>query len=166
MDLKDALNTLEKDAKFISWRKKHKDDYFSYAFRTFMDGNDDEWQLGYYNKQNDSLTTFVLNGKITIREGEEVFKKPDMDILEIKLDDFKMTLDEIMKKANSHIKSKYPNEKSIKIIAVLQNLSDLGLVWNMTFITETFNVLNMKINASNGKILQEKLEPIISFKTN
>jgi len=52
----------------------------------------------------------------------------------------------------------------VKIIAILQNLENLGNVWNLTFVIAAFNTLNMKINAENGKIVEHKLSSILSFK--
>tara|TARA_Y100000310_G_scaffold201813_2_gene201888 strand:- start:36 stop:539 length:504 start_codon:yes stop_codon:yes gene_type:complete len=167
MNLKDALKFLENNPKFKEWKKLNQDDYFSYAFKTLMDEKDEDWQLGFYNKNNDSLTTFTLEGEnVFIREGEEVFKKEESTVLPINLDDFKITTEQVIKQAKEFKEKKYPNQKTMKIMAILQNLSDLGLIWNITFITENLNILNMKINAKDGKIISEKLDPIISFKQN
>ncbi|MBI2652931.1 hypothetical protein HYX00_05695, partial [Candidatus Woesearchaeota archaeon] len=45
-----------------------------------------------------------------------------------------------------------------------QNMAALGNIWNITYITEAFNTLNMKIDASNGKVLEHNLSSIFSFK--
>ncbi len=167
MNLKEALKFLEENEKFKEWKKLNPDDYFSYAFKTLMDNKDEDWQLGFYNKQDDSLTTFTIEGEsVFIREDEEVFKKEESSVIPINMEDFKINTEEVIKQANEFKEKKYPNQKTLKIMAILQNLSDLGLVWNITFITENLNILNMKINAIDGKILSDKLDPIINFKQN
>ena len=167
MDLKEAINFLENNSKFKEWIKFHKDDYLSYAFKTFMDENEKQWQLGYYSKTDDTLTTFTIDGEnVFIREGEEVFKKEETAVKSLNLDELNMTIEKTMDIANKHKDEKYSHETVIKIMAIIQNLPDLGQIWNLTFITQSFNVLNIKIDANDGKILQEKLESIISFKQN
>ncbi|HLD42296.1 MAG TPA: hypothetical protein VJB06_04615, partial [archaeon] len=59
-------------------------------------------------------------------------------------------------------KKNYPSENSIKTIIVLQNLS-IGQVWNLTYLTSAFSTLNIKIDASNGKILKHTLVPLFRF---
>ena len=165
MDIKQAFEHLEGNKIFRNWRKSNKSDYFSYAFKILMENRDDDWQIGFYNKKKDKITTFILeNSGVSIRKDEEVFKKDETKVMEVELNNVKLNFYETMEKANSFKKEKYPKEASIKIIAILQNTEKFGTVWNITFITESFNILNIKIAASNGKILEEKLEPIISFK--
>lgn len=164
MDVTEVLQNLEQSTSFKNWRKSNKLDYFVHAFKLLMDGTDDEWQLGFYNREKDTITTFVTDGiKVALREDEEVFKKDKNSILEVKMDNVNVLFEKIMATAGHYQWKKYPKESSIKKIAILQNIKRYGIVWNITFITQTFNALNMKINASTGKIIEEKLAPIISF---
>src|SRR3989344_2458059 len=52
----------------------------------------------------------------------------------------------------------------IKTIAILQNIKELGNIWNITYVTEAFNTLNMRIDASTGKVLEHKLSSVFSFR--
>ena len=52
----------------------------------------------------------------------------------------------------------------IKTIAILQNIKPHGNIWNLTYITQAFNTLNMKIDASTGKILDHNHSSIFSFR--
>ncbi|MBL7054208.1 hypothetical protein ISS05_00455 [Candidatus Woesearchaeota archaeon] len=162
MEIKETLSRLEASPEFKGWREKNKDDYFSYAFCKLDVGN--EWQVGYYNKKNDQITTFVVNEKIEIMPLEEIFKKPDMKVNKVDLDKVKLTFAEIVDKASEFQKEKYSKEVIDKVIAILQNLEELGNVWNMTFITKAFKTLNVKIDAENGKVLEHKLSSIFDFR--
>jgi len=95
---------------------------------------------------------------------EEVFKKPDMKVNEINTAKLKLPFDKIINKAESFKKKKYPKEIDDKIIAILQNLEPFGDIWNLTYITKTFNTLNIKVDAENGRILQHKLSSIFDFR--
>ena len=165
MDLKPALKRLEENSNFKSWKRKHKDTYFSYAFKIPQEMSSDDWQIGFYDKKKDKITTFVIaQDNIKIRPEEEVFKKEETNVNEIKLDKIKLTFDNVIAKANEFQKKNFPKDKSIKKIVILQNIPNFGNIWNITYITESFNTLNMKIDASTGKVLDHKLSSILSFR--
>lgn len=165
MDIKPALKKLEEDSDFRKWQKKHKDTYFSYAFKIPQEMGSDDWQIGFYDKKKDKITTFVLVGdNIKIRPEEEIFKKEDMKVNEIQLGKVKQTFDNAIAKANEFQEKNYPKDRSIKTIAILQHIPELGNIWNITYVTEAFNTLNMKIDASTGKIIKHNLSSVFSFR--
>ena len=165
MDLKPALAKLEQTQDFKQWRKKNKKDYLSYGFKIFQEMGSDDWQLGFYNKKRDKITTFVLAGdNIKIRPEEEIFKKESMKVNEIELKKVRMTFDDALSAADKFQQKNFPKDKSIKTIAILQNAEKFGNMWNITYITEAFNTLNMKIDASSGKILEHSISSVFSFK--
>jgi hypothetical protein len=126
---------------------------------------EDEWQLGFYNKKNDKIVTFVVkDSNIERKPEEDVFKKEDMKVNEVLLSKIKITFDSALSKANEFQEKNFPKDKSVKTIAILQNLPELGNIWNITYVTETFNTLNMKIDAATGKVLENNLSSIFSFR--
>lgn len=165
MDLKPAFKKLEGSLDFKKWHQQNKSTYLSYAFKIPQEMGSNDWQLGFYNKKKDKITTFVIEGSdIRIRHEEEIFKKEETKVNEIHLDKVKLTFDDVVAKANKFQEKNFPKDRSIKTIAILQNLSDFGDIWNITYITEAFNMLNMKIDASTGKILQHNLSSVFSFR--
>ena len=165
MDLKPALKKVQESPDFKKWRQKNKSTYLSYAFKIPQEMGLNDWQLGFYNKKNDKITTFIIIGdNIKIKPEEEIFKKEGTKVNEIQLERVKLTFDNAIEKADKFQQKNYPKDKSMKTIAILQNISEFGNVWNITYITEAFNTLNMKIDASNGKILEHNLSSIFSFR--
>ena len=164
MDLKPALNKLEESKDYKDWHKKNKITSFSYAFRIPQE-MPDEWQLGFYDKKKDRITTFVVNGSsISIRAEEEIFKKDETKISGIEMGKVKIAFDDAIGKAGEFQSKNYPKDKSVKTIAILQNIPSYGNIWNITYITESFNTLNMKIDASSGKVLEHNSSSVFSFK--
>lgn len=164
MELKPALKKLEQSEEFRKWRIKHKDTYFSYAFRIEQD-MPGEWQLGFYDRKKDKITTFVMKDEdISIRGEEDVFKKDDMKVNKVDIIRIKITFENAISKANEFQQRNFPKDKSIKTIAILQNIRQLGNIWNITYITEAFNTLNMKIDASSGKVLEHSVSSVFSFR--
>lgn len=165
MELKPALKKLEESSDFKKWHNENKSTYFSYAFKIPREMGSNDWQLGFYNKKKDKITTFVITeDSISIRAEEEIFKKEEMKVNEIQVSKLKLTFEGALAKAYEFQQKNFPKDKSIKTIAILQNITELGNIWNITYITEAFNTLNMKIDASNGKIVEHNLSSVFNFR--
>ncbi len=165
MDLKPAVEKLEKSSEFNKWKQKNKNTYLSYAFKIPQEMGSNDWQLGFYNKKKDRIITFIIAGDgIKTRPEEEIFKKEGTEVNEIQLEKVKLTFDKAIGKADEFQQKNFPKDKSIKTIAILQNISKLGNVWNITYVTEAFNTLNMKIDASSGKVLEHNISSVFSFR--
>lgn len=164
MELIPALKKLEDSTAFKKWHNKNRSTYFSYAFKIPQE-MPNQWQLGFYNKKKDKITTFVIEeDSIGIRPEEEVFKKEGTNVNKIQIVDVRLTFDNAIAKADEFQKKTFPKDRSAKTIVILQNTSELGNIWNITYVTEAFNTLNMKINASTGEIIEHKLSPVLSFR--
>ena len=165
MDIKPALEKLEDNKDFKKWQHKSKGTYFSYAFKIPQEMQEDEWQFGFYNPKNDKITTFVIaGGSVNVRHEEDVFKREETKINKVEIEKVKLPFDSVMQKASEFQQKNFPKDRSIKTIAILQNLAELGNIWNITYVTEAFNTLNIKIDALNGKILEHNLSSIFSFR--
>ena len=165
MDLKPSLKKLEESNEYRKWRQKNKNTYLSYAFKIPQEMKSEEWQFGFYDKKKDKITTFVISrDNIKARPEEDIFKKEEMKIEGIQLDKVKLTFDNAVAKANEFQQKNFPKDKSVKTIAILQNMPKFGNVWNITYVTEAFNTLNMKIDAATGKVLEHNLSSIFSFR--
>jgi len=164
MELKSALAELKASSEFKEWFKNNDKTYFSYAFAMIEDNAQSDWQIGYYDKNKDKITTFIIKEKeIIINPEEDIFKKGDMEVKKIDADKIKLELKNILSEAEKFQKGKYPKEIVIKKIIILQNLENLENVWNITFFTQSFNTLNIKIRADDGKIVEDTLTPLFEL---
>ena len=78
MELKQALAKLNKNQEYTDLVKKNKGIYFSYALITIENNKTTPWQIGFYNKSTDKMTTFIIGkDKISIHKEEEIFKFMD-----------------------------------------------------------------------------------------
>ncbi|MFH1827988.1 MAG: hypothetical protein ABH824_01865 [Nanoarchaeota archaeon] len=164
MKVLQTIKKIEGNKKFKEWMNKYPGSYLSYAFCIIEGKTVGEWQIGYYNKETDKITTFMINEELTICPEEEVFKKNDMKVRRINLNKIKINLDDILIKVDELAKKKYTQEMITKKIVILQNLDEMGNIWNITNITKSFNTLNIKVNTENGKILSHDLTSIFSFR--
>lgn len=163
MEIIKVLERLEEDKEFKEWKKEKKDSFLAHIFKLLDDANEDDWQVGYYNK-DDTITTFIVTPKeIKIAETENIFKKPEAKIQKLDKNKIKIDITEALQTAEKIQTTEYKQETPFKIITILQKL-DIGQVYNITYVTQGFKVLNFKIDSSNGKVLKKTLQSIMEFK--
>src|SRR3989338_4343093 len=164
MELKQAFEKVSKNKEYKDSIKENKDIFFLYALMTIERNETSPWQLVFYNEDTDKITTFVIGkDEIAMQKEEEVFKKPGMEVNPIDMEKAKLKFNKVITKAEKFKKEGYPKETISKTIAILQNLQDFGTIWNITFVTDSFNTLNLKINAENREVLHHNLESLMSF---
>tara|TARA_Y100000034_G_scaffold89696_1_gene107976 strand:- start:1416 stop:1868 length:453 start_codon:yes stop_codon:yes gene_type:complete len=138
---------LESSKIFKDWKNKHKDSFLcSYIVI-------DKTQFDFYNK-NDTITSFTVDNNIEIKENEKIFKKTELK--ELDLNNIKLK----EKDAIEIVNKKYSKETFNKKIIILQNTEEP--FWNLTFITASLKILNVKIDM-NKKIIQETFEPLTNL---
>jgi hypothetical protein len=162
MKLIDALNKLENSEEFNDWKIENDDSFLVHFFIMDSDNVNKEWQIGYYNPKTDMIVTFVVNDEtITLNPETEVFKehkgiKPlDVNLVSINFDQAK----DIAKRVQEQ---KYSVHLPLKKIFILQNI-EAGHVWNVTYITQSFKTLNIKVDSENGDIVEDNLVEVFSF---
>ena len=171
MEIKEIISKLQDDAVFKDWQKKNKSAYLSYLFRIYEDTSNENkwgnWQLGYYEPNDDTLATFILEkDKVTLQDHEEVFKKPDTKVKELEIEKIKIDYKQSLDIAREFQKENYTHEIIARIICILQNLEEFNNVWNITYITLAFNTINIKIDGVTGKVLEHKLTSLLNFAEN
>ena len=163
MEILDVLKRLKENNEFKEWKKKNKDSFLAHIFKMLDDANKDDWQIGFYNK-DDTITTFILTPDgIKIAAAENVFKRPEAKIQRLNEEKIKIDITKALEAAEKVQTTEYKNEVPSKIITILQRL-DIGQVYNITYVTQSFKVLNLKIDSSTGKVLKKKLTSIMEFK--
>ena len=141
---------------FKKWKKKHNDSYLCSCFNAKDGINDEYWNFDFYNK-NDRITTFGVAHEIIVNENQEIFRKDKEKITKIDLNDVKIDLDKAV-----NLIGKPEGEKFNKIISILQ-FKDI-LMWNITMISESFNILNVKINAVSGEEIYRNLGNVMDYR--
>jgi len=160
MSYEEAIKRIESSDVFKSWRKKHPGPYLSSVY-TIMEGSDEPvWQLGYFDKDTDKMTTFVDNKMIEIVPAEKVLKTTE-EVKEISLKDVKKNLEEVLVISKSFYEKNFPSEKIIRTLIILQFLKQ-GQLWNITFFTPSFHTINIRIDAAKGTVLEHSRDVLFS----
>jgi len=167
MKFKQFVSDIESNSAYKDWAGEHGS-YLANIF--YMRSETVILQAGYYNKKTDKMASIALTeGKLDITEEKEVFKRPETEIQRLVLDEVEIDYEKMQGLLKTFIADSYPKQKLTKEIVILQNgevENKPHLLWNVTYITDTFKVLNIKVDAKDGNILKHELRSIMEFRTN
>ncbi|MBI2581365.1 hypothetical protein HYV85_06220 [Candidatus Woesearchaeota archaeon] len=180
------VQAVEGSREFLEWRKGNKRAHLSSVFAMGKSaGQLNEWLLSYYDEKDDTFTTFSTTGSLTAAK-EQAFKKGKaVPVLEA--GSVKVEVHDSLRIAENVRAGSYKDEEASTVIAILQPLtpeevsggSENGStggnssgkeseararpVWNITYITGSFNVINIKIDAETGKVLNHRISGVMDF---
>jgi hypothetical protein len=158
MEFKEIIQKAENTDEFKEFKKHHEEAYLVHIFK--MSGVNP--QVGYFSKKTKKITTFELGDSININE-EAPFQEQEHDIKELNIEKIKLDYDDALTKANEVKKESYEHELVNKEIIVIQHLQEECQVYNITFITQAFKTLNIKINAETGEVISHNLANLVGL---
>ena len=161
--LKKFVKELQNIKEFKDFKKKNPKAYLASCIVIINDKQVGDWQVDYYQPKNNKMTTFIIKNKIELKGEDDIFQKEKTEVKELKLENVKVNLDKMLKLIEDLRKKNHPGDFPNKIIVVLQNLND-KVVWNITHLTSTLKIWNIKLDAENGKLIEEKMENVFSLK--
>ncbi|GEM_PF-540040 len=163
-EVKEVLKKLEESKDFKTWHGANPKHYLASAF-TVIEGKPVEWQICFYNKKSDRITAFVISEQGVSHSAEsEVFKEPDKKLEKLEEEKIKAGINDVLKTTEKFQKETYPVEKPVKIIVVLHKDQELSnIIWNITYLTQTFKTLTVKVDAETGEIKEHTLNSLFSM---
>ena len=165
MEPSEAVGLVEKSKEFKEWQNGNKGCFLSYVFTIMDSGAYTPWLVGYYDEKKDQITSFEINGgKVTLKPEEKAFKDPDARVFVLELKKVKAKVNEALDTVDKLQKEKYKAEAPVKVIVILQHLEEFGTVWNITYVSQTFKTLNVKVDAGTGKVAAEHLTSLFEFR--
>ena len=169
IEIKDAVNAVESSDALKQWKKSNPEGFLAYA-QTFIDINNPrkEWYLGYYSGNVKRIATFTVSETSNVvlnAEDDNQIQDESLSILPIVLDDVRLSLKSVLESIAETHRKEYPRELQSEIIVNLQN-SDGKTIWNISYFTRSFKVINFKVNPSDGKIFSHSINSIMDFAGN
>ncbi len=164
MEFKEALEKLENSQEI---KKLSEESYLAHGFITLNENMEQAqpWNIGYYNKKTDKIATFAVTEHVIEELGEEdVFKEPGTEVDKLDTDKVGKTLSDAVEITKKTVEEKYKAQIPTKVLVLIQNIKDVGIVWNVTIVTKQLNTLNIKIDAETGEIKEEKLTSLLQYK--
>jgi len=165
MNIKKILGEIKKSKKYLEWSKGHKEYILSNVFVMLEDSeNIGDIQFGFCDHKGEKITSFVFDKEVKDMFEDDIFKKPESKVSKIEIEEVKIEIEEALKIANQSNEKYYPSEFATKKMLILQNIE--GVIWNTTFITKSFNMINFKIDAKEGKLLKHEKKSLLQLGSN
>ena len=156
---------LTQSKQFQTWQKEHSDNYLTHFYAAVNNKFKfvSPWELGYYSKTTDKITTFIITDQeITQKPEEAVFKKEEI-VEPLELEKVKIDHQQAFQKFQEHQKKEHPHEQLLNGFVILQNFKN-NIVWNISFATKSMQILNFKLDAITNNVLFCKLINFIENK--
>ena len=163
LSLQAALERVQTSDVYKTWETSHEQGYLSSFFAIVEGDAPKSWQVDFYTPDKDQITSFTLNGEtIEMQESSKIFKEKETKVEQLDLTNVKKDLQEAFEIANMVSEEQCKGETITKKIVILQNIKQP--LWNLSYITSSFNILNVKIDAEKGTIIDTNKQSAFSFK--
>ena len=162
MEFKKLIEEIEATKEFKEWKESHPDFYLAHAFVMKDQGNQEVWQIGYYDKKTNKMETIVKQGESLEFVPEQEILKASQEILPLNPDDVKIDPNKAAETALGCIKENYSKEPILKSFFIIQHLEG-ATIYNITYIAQTFKTINIKVSATDGKIIKHSCEKLADF---
>jgi len=161
MNIKQTIKKVESSKAFKSFIRAHPDYFLAHCFTMVSEGDKSfVWELGYYSEKTDKLVVFETEPKIIMRPEEDAFKK-EGTIKKLELNKVKISTSKVLDICDELVKKKYSGQSITKKIIILQNLEKQ--IFNITLVTLSFNILNIKIDAASGEVVSDNIQSIMTL---
>ena len=156
MEFTDAYEELLRSSTYREWRLGHESFYLAHFFAELDPQlRPLNWEIGFYYPDQDAIVTFTVNVGILLKPEAQVFREHET-VEKLSLSDIQLSSTDALYKARELQMKQYPQHPPARGIIILQHIP-LGVVWNVTFITQSFAALNIKVDAENGEITHHNL---------
>ena len=155
-DVHETVQRLEQSAAFRSFTNANPHHYLVHVFTT-VSGKAAPLELGYYG--NDKITVFKTE-PVAAMPPEDVFKEQGT-LQKLDLGLVKLGLQEALERAEKERVINYPRHPTMKVICVLQQHN--MPVWNLTLVTNTLQMINMKFSALTGELISRQIQSIMNL---
>lgn len=161
MELRQAVDAVEKSSCFGSWKKKHSG-FLAHAFVMLDEPNKNIWQLGYYDAASGKMSTFIVDSeKISVVPEQEVFRS-NSAVEKLAVEKIVLPVAEAVGNAEKCRREHYKNELPLKTFFIVQMHNRLP-VYSVTFFTQSFKAINIKISAVDGAVVEHSASELARF---
>ncbi len=160
MEFKEILKKVEDSKEFKEFAQEHADKYLAHGFTMHSKPGEYDYQLGYFCPSTGLITVFTVDPVKRLPDDQAFNKEGTVKALDP--DKVTVQCSAAEQQALDFLKEKYPNETVTKIIIIVQNLD--VQVYNITLVTDHFNILNARIDAASGELISHTMRSILSLR--
>ncbi len=161
-NLQKTLDHVQASPMFKAWLADHPAAYLSSFFKIIEGQDVDWWQLDFYYPKGDTITSFVVDDKVKLATKDSAVFKKEKDIVQaLDLKVVHIDIKRALQIAQERQQEKYHMEKPSKTIVLLQMIH--RALWNISFLTSSFKLVNIRVDAKTGDVLEDSIVPLFDF---
>jgi uncharacterized membrane protein YkoI len=135
-------------------------------YRTYIEREPKAFLISCFLMNGEWQFNFYLNNKVTIFKNNCMELNDEMinstgEVKRLDLENVNVKVEKAIEIAREELK--LHNDETDKRIILLQNLEG-RTIWNITLLTKHMNMMNIKVDAENGKIIGESFQSIFKMK--
>ncbi len=155
---------LEKHPVFQKFRQEHPQSYLTHFFIMYNNDVIDSIFVGYYQPDKDLIASFVIEkDSVMLNPGDAVFKQEETAVKKLELDKVVVDFPVVITSSKAVLQKHYNYTGSfMKVIMILQVLHDVP-TYNITFLTSNFKTINVRTDASTGKLLSHSEQNLLNM---
>lgn len=162
MDFHKALHTLTTSLSFKDWHQKHPKSFLAHGFLMLDEANKNTWQIGFYDEEPQRMTTFLVTGtKVEHTDEQEILQGP-APIQKLNPSEISIEAPKAIEIAKNCLTENYKKEMILKNFFIIQH-AEGETIYNITYFTQTFKTINIKINAKNGELIKHNIQALADF---
>lgn len=158
-DVHEYIQEVEESEAFETFSRESPEAYLVHVFSNVKQGQDGV-EVGYYLPGKDAITVFT-RAPVKARPPEDVFKEHGT-VPRLEIGKVEVGFARARALADEYRKEHYPTHPVMQEICILQQM-DVP-VWNMTLVTQTLNMLNLRIDAASGAVIRTDMQNILSLR--
>ncbi|MDP3639880.1 MAG: hypothetical protein Q8R53_01620 [Nanoarchaeota archaeon] len=152
------LQALQESAVYTLWKKKHPTAFLSHLFCSIAaDGSPKSgWDIGFYLPETEKMAVFSQGYPEVAGEDVSFILKPEDDVFketaaveELSFSASMLSFPNAVKRWAEELPKAFPREQAGNGFVILQKFQG-KTVWNFTVLSPSFTLLNVKLNASDG----------------
>ncbi|MEK6874397.1 MAG: hypothetical protein AABX52_01460 [Nanoarchaeota archaeon] len=160
MQFQKLVNRLKRSPEYKNYHSSHPKGFLAHIFVQNEGINNSMYQLGYYDPASLRMTTFIIGDDIQSINDQEILADPETQITPLLIKDVKADQEEIYTKAEEIREKMYPQSVPIKQFFIIQN-SLLGPIFNITYLTQRFSTINIKISTTDLNVLKHNEQELM-----
>lgn len=152
---------IEDNPVFKEFKQAHPDAYLVHVFQMKKIKDLDE-QVGYYDPKTKEVTTFSRD-PVKLIASDKTFNPEQEDLKELDMKTVSVSVDEALAAAQKVLDKHYSAQNVTQEICILQHLDTQ--LWNLTLVTNAFNMINIRVDAASGKVTSHEQRSIMNLGT-
>lgn len=157
MDIKDAIKKIKESPDFSKLEGKALCSAIAF---TNKENDIDKWELNYYDNNTKKINRVVVSDVVELFPEDSLFKE-DNTIGHINESDIAITTKDALKIATKHNEKEYKQQAQKMFIALHAGKTPL---WSVNIITNVLSVVQIKLSAKTGKIIETKTHNLFQGK--